>query len=72
MMAIMILNKIVEKNRWIQWEIKQRDGKYKKAPNRSNRSEEYNNLSEKYIYFFNSKINRQKGSVSSKKGSGTQ
>lgn len=39
----MILKTIVENNRWTQWEIKQRGGKYKKVPNRSHRSEEYNN-----------------------------
>ena len=39
-----------EKNEWTQWELQQRDRKYKKVLNRSHKAEEYNNLTEKHSW----------------------
>ena len=37
-----------QKNEWTQWELQQRERKYKKVPNKSHRAEEYNDWTEKH------------------------
>lgn len=51
-------------NGWTQWELQQRNWKYEKVPNGSNRAEKYNSCIKNYTRWFNSKLNEAEERIS--------